>query len=85
MTVDEICADLRVALGLLDEEILVNVIVLGEYVTLDQDADSPDRRRLGYVASNELEPWTSIGMLRFAQMQEYQAVASFLSDDEDDD
>ena len=74
MTVDEIVADLRAALGLGDTDVLVNIIVMGEFVTLDQDADQPDRRRLSYLASDELEPWTSIGMLRFAQMREDHAV-----------
>jgi hypothetical protein len=82
VTVDEIIADVRDALGLEPDEILVNVIVLGEYVTLASDAVSPERRRLAFQASEELEPWTSIGMLRFAQMQEHRAIGQML-DDED--
>lgn len=70
MTVDEIADDIRTALGLTSEEILVNVIVLGEFVTLDQEAEHPERRRMAIQVSDELEPWTSIGMLRFAQMRE---------------
>lgn len=81
MTVDEIIADLPAALGLGSDAVLVNVIVMGEYVTLDQDAESPDRRRLSYIASDELEPWTSIGMLRFAQMREDDAVKDAWGDD----
>lgn len=77
MTVDEITANVREALGLADTDVLVNVIVMGEYVTLDQDADSPDRRRLAMTSSDELEPWTSIGMLRFAQMREDNAVRNY--------
>lgn len=80
MTVDEVAADIRAALGLTESDILVNIIVLGEYVTLDQDADDPDRRRLAMTSSDELEPWTSIGMLRFAQMREDKAVRNY--DDE---
>lgn len=81
MTVDEIIADVRTALGLDPDEILVNVIVLGEFVTLSPDADSPERRRLAFQASEELEPWTSIGMLRFAQMQEHRAIGQMLDED----
>lgn len=82
MTVDEILADPRAALGLTNDEVLVNVIVLGEYVTLDQDAEQPNRRRLAMHASDELEPWTSIGMLRFAQLREHRAVDEQLDDDD---
>jgi hypothetical protein len=81
MTVDEVLADVRAALGLNSDEILVNVIVLGEYVTLSADAVSPDRRRLAFHASEELEPWTSIGMLRFAQTQEHQAIGQMFDED----
>jgi len=85
MTVDEVVADVRAALGLADTDVLVNIIVIGEYVTLDQDAVSPERRRLAMHASDELEPWTSIGMLRFAQMREDNAVRDFLNDEDDDE
>lgn len=81
MTVDEIVADIREALGLGAGDVLVNIIVMGEYVTLDQDATNPDRRRLCYLASDELEPWTSIGMLRFAQMREDNAVRDAWEDE----
>jgi len=70
MTVDEIAANIREALGLDDDEVLVNVIVMGEYVTLAAGAAYPERRRISMISSDELEPWSSIGMLRFAQMRE---------------
>lgn len=82
MTVDEIVADVRRALGLSDDQVLVNVIVMGEYVDLAPEAESPERRRLAMQSSDELEPWTSIGMLRFAQMRESDAVRDAW-DDED--
>lgn len=81
MTVDEILADVRGALGLVDSEVLVNIIVIGEYVTLDENAEQPDRRRLAMHSSDELEPWTSIGMLRFAQMREDNAVRKYEDDE----
>lgn len=81
MTVDEIVADVRAALGLTDDQVLVNVIVLGEYVDLDPAAESPDRRRLAMQSSDELEPWTAIGMLRFAQMRENDAVRDAWDDE----
>lgn len=80
MTVDEIVADIRDALSLGNDDVLVNIIVMGEYVTLDQDAEHPDRRRLAYLASDELEPWTSIGMLRWAQMREDAAITRYDED-----
>ena len=83
MTVDEIIADVRDALALTEDQVLVNVIVMGEYVDLDPDAEQPDRRRLAIQVSDELEPWTSIGMLRFAQMREDGAVRNAWEDDED--
>ena len=83
MTVDEIVADVRNALGLSDDQVLVNVIVMGEYVDLDPAAEQPERRRLAIQVSDELEPWTSIGMLRFAQMREDEAVGDAWDDDED--
>lgn len=82
VNVDEVLGDVRGALGLGEDEILVNVIVLGEYVSLAADAYEPNRRRLCMVASDELEPWTSIGMLRFAQMRENAAVVDAWKDDE---
>lgn len=81
MTVDEILADVRAALGLHDDQVLVNVIVLGEFVDLGPEAESPERRRLAMVSSDELEPWTSIGMLRFAQLRENDAVRNEWDDD----
>ena len=80
VNVDEVLADPRGALGLTDDEVLVNVIVLGEYVSLAADAEEPNRRRLTMVSSDELEPWTSIGMLRFAQMRENAAVVDAWKD-----
>lgn len=81
MNTDEILSDPRSALGLDDDQVLVNVIVLGEYVDLGPDVDRPERRRLAVTSSDELEPWTSIGMLEFAKMIEHTAVAD-LTDDE---
>jgi hypothetical protein len=74
VNVDEIIADVRDALGLTDDQVLVNVVVLGEYVDLDPAAESPERRRMAMTSSDELEPWTSIGMLEFAKMREHRAV-----------
>lgn len=85
MTTDEIIAYPREALGLAEHEVLVNVIVLGEYVTLDDTEYEPNRRRLAMVSSDELEPWTSIGMLRFAQLRENAAVRDAWDDDDEDE
>lgn len=74
MLADDVVTDVRRALGLRDSQVLVNVIVIGEYVDLDPDVESPERRRLAMVASDELEPWTSIGMLEFAKMREQRGV-----------
>lgn len=83
MTVDEIVDDVRQALGLSDRQVLVNVIVMGEYVDLDPGAEQPERRRLSVQVSDELEPWTAIGMLQFCQMRENDAVRNAWEDDED--
>ncbi len=85
MTVDEILADVREGLGLIDEEVLVNVIVIGEYVTLDPDAEQPGRRRLAVVASEECEPWSVIGMLEFCKLREVAAVTGVQGITGDDD
>ncbi len=74
MDCNEILDDPRRALSLEDDQVLVNVIVLGEYVDLAEDAESPNRRRLAMTSSDELEPWTSIGMLEFAKMREHNAI-----------
>lgn len=83
MNVDDVVADVRAALELNDDDVLVNVIVVGEYITLAEDAENPDRRRLAYLSSDELEPWTAIGMLRYVQMLEDQAIGDYLEEGED--
>ncbi len=70
MNVDEIVADVRVGLGLTENEVLVNIIVMAEYVDLRPDAYAPNRRRLAFVSSDELEPWTAIGMMEYGKMRE---------------
>lgn len=86
-TVDEALADPRAALGLSDTDIPVNIIIMAEFVTLDDAEPCPDRRRLAMMSSDELEPWTSIGMLRMGQMREMRTLDDdydFFPTDDDD-
>lgn len=78
-TVDEILADPLAALDLPSGSIPVSVIILAEYANPGSD-NHPNRRRLAIISDDDLPPWTSIGMLRYAQQLEYDSVG-----DEDED
>jgi len=73
MTVDEIIADPLGALNLPDGAIPVSIIVLMEYVEPGSD-ERPAARRLAMNTDDDMPPWTSIGMLRYAIQLEVDAV-----------
>lgn len=83
MTADEVLANPFVALSLPDDCIVVSAVVVVEYVEPGSD-DRPDRRRLAWVASDELNPWTSIGIWEFLKQREIAAVAGFVEPTGDD-
>ncbi len=64
-TVDEILADPVAALTLPDGAIPVSVVLLVEYAEPGA-TERPGARRLAWTSDDDLPPWTSIGMLRFA-------------------
>ena len=65
MNVDEILASPIDALDLPDGAIPLSVIMLVEYAEPGAD-ESPSCRRLAVTSDEDLPPWTSVGMLRFA-------------------
>lgn len=80
-SVDEILADPLGALDLPDGSIPVSVVLLVEYVNPSSEFHS-NAKRLATVTDEELSPWVSIGMMRFAQQLEYDAVKQ-IGDDPD--
>ena len=73
MTVDEILADPVAALGLPDGAIPLSIIVIAEYAEPGSD-ERPSARRLAMNTDDDMPPWTSIGMLRYAIQLELDAV-----------
>jgi hypothetical protein len=73
MTVDEIIAEPLKALGLPDGSIPLSILILCEYAEPGSD-NRPSARRLATVSDDDMPPWTSIGMLRFATQLELDAV-----------
>lgn len=65
MTVDEIIADPLAALGLPAGAVPLSIIVLAEYAEPGSDVQ-PSARRLAMNTDDDMPPWTSIGMLRYA-------------------
>lgn len=78
MTTDEILANPVLALALPEGSIPVSVMLLVEYVNPGSD-NRPGARRLATISDDDMPPWTSIGMLRFAAQLELNDVT-----DEDD-
>lgn len=79
MTVDEILADPIEALDLPEGSIPVGVVLLVEYANPGSDA-WPTARRLAMMTDDNMPPWTAIGMMRFAQQREYDAVGDATDD-----
>jgi hypothetical protein len=84
MTADEVLANPWQAMSLPENAIVVSAVVVVEYVEPDSE-DRPDRRRLAWVASEELNPWTSIGIWEFLKQREIAQVANFVEPTGDDD
>lgn len=82
-TVDEILANPVAALDLPKGSIPVSVIVLVEYVNPGSD-NRPGARRLGTISDDDMPPWTSIGMLRFAAQLELDDVSDERGNDVDE-
>jgi len=78
-TTDEILADPIAALDLPDGAMPLSAIVLVEYARPGEDG----RKRLALVSDDDLPPWVSIGMLRFAAQLEYDAVGPGMADDDE--
>lgn len=82
MKTDEILADVLAACELGAEAMPVHVIVLIEYLELDNEIH-PGRARMVLKSDEDLTPWTSMGMLQFATQCEFADVRNL--DEEDDD
>jgi len=65
MNVDQILNDTLGALELPDGAIPVSVIVLCEYAEPGAD-NAPGRLRLAMCSDENMPPWTSLGMMRYA-------------------
>lgn len=74
---DEVVDEPREHLNLPDGSFVVSACVVVEYVEPGSD-DRPDRRRLAWVASDELNPWTSIGIWEFLKQREVASIAGFV-------
>lgn len=81
---DEVISDPLSALSLIDGQFVVSAVVVVEYVEPGSD-NRPDRRRLAWVASDELNPWTSIGIWEFLKQREVASIAGFVEDAGGDD
>lgn len=84
MTADEVLANPWQAMSLPENAIVVSAVVVVEYVEPDSE-DRPDRRRLAWVASDELNPWTSIGIWEFLKQREVAQIAGFVEGTDGDD
>lgn len=73
MTVDEILADPVAALDLPEGAIPLSVVLLVEYAEPGAP-DFPGRRRLATITDDDMPPWTSMGVLRFALELEAQSI-----------
>lgn len=85
MTVDELLADPLAAVDLPDGAFPVTAVVVMEYVHPGSE-NNPHRKRLAWCASDELNPWTSIGIWEFLKQHEIAQVAGFVErggEDED--
>lgn len=65
------------ALNLPENSFVVSAIVVVEYVEPNSE-NRPTRRRLAWCASDELNPWTSIGIWEFLKQHEVAAIAGFV-------
>lgn len=83
MTADELLADPIAGVALPDGAVPVTAIVVIEYVEPASE-NRPERRRLGWRASDELNPWTSIGIWEFLKQHEIVNISGFVEDAGDD-
>lgn len=81
MTVDEILADPIASLNLPDGAIPLSVILLVEYAEPGSDT-RPSARRLAMNTDDDMPPWTSAGMLRYAIELELRVARDDIEDDE---
>lgn len=84
MNADELLAAPIEALELPDGAFPVSAVIVVEYVHPGSD-NSPHRRRLAWAVSDELNPWTSIGIWKFLEQHEIAAVAGFVAGPDGDD
>ncbi len=82
-TTDEIIGDVLGAAELPAGSIPLHVIVIIEYANPGSD-NAPGRARLCTLSDENLPPWTSIGMLRFAEQLELDDVADCRDSDTDE-
>jgi len=84
VTVDDMLADPLAALELPDGSIPVSIVLLVEYVNPGSD-NMPAARRLAVMVDEDMSPWTTLGMLRYAAQLELDAVKDRGADDGADD
>lgn len=84
MNVDELLADPLAAVNLPDGAFPVTAVIVVEYVDPGSD-NSPERKRLAWCSSDELNPWTSIGIWEWLKQWETARVAEFVERNGDDD
>lgn len=81
MTVDEILNDPTTALNLPDGAIPLSIIIVCEYAEPGSD-NHPAARRLAYIGDDDIAPWQSTGMMRWAIAIDMHTT---LTDADDDD
>jgi hypothetical protein len=69
VNVDEILADPHAALDIPDGCIPIHVVILCEYARPGAET-RPSANGLATISDDDMPPWTSIGMLRFAAQLE---------------
>lgn len=84
LSADELLANPLDYIDLPDGAFPVSAIVVVEYVNPGSD-NMPQRKRLAWNASSELNPWTSIGIWEFLKQWEIARVAGFVERGGEDD
>lgn len=77
MIATELLDDPYEALHLPEGAFVVTSVVVVEYVEPNSE-DRPERRRLAWCVSDELNPWTSIGIWEFLKQREVAQITGFV-------
>ena len=78
----EVIAAVEPLLTLGENDRVVSVVIIAEYMTLDSSEPRPDSRRLVTFATDNVTPWQAMGMCAF-MAAEQAAIASDGPDDGD--